>query len=609
VLQQFHNTNEKKPKMRRANWTAYAAALALIWLPSACSPSPESQRLNSKTLAHATGILDEIASTELALSPETASRLGLDDLATDGATSRLDDHSQAGYERKRLIRLDMLTLVRSRPRMPEEHPIARDLQILEDALSRLTQVQAIGHGHQSLSSVRPYAIDPYRGVWIEGPSLLENDHRVETREDALAYLARLQALPDAIDDTRRRLIADTEAGLTPPAAMLIETRRAVDELIDIETGNLDLLDRTFASILQSMPEMEAEEINHLSAQSTDTIRDTLRPAYTRLSDTLAEIAINAPVHGGLWAQPNGHITYQRLLSWYVNEVQPLDDLHQANMEDMRERQTEFENSLIEIEIESEEIRSIADRLTSLITETEANLLALAEAEPAPAPTTTMTRPLSPIAFTGHAFLRARLDGGRPATATLQRGQLDLWPNYMHAALQLEEDIALRQPFANMGTQRRSPARALATYPSFLETWQFYTAETYSADHLETRPDQIGQQQLFLLYAAMAAADTGLHHKRWSLEQTTDFLAEETYLPRPLMREASLRIAANPGHAAARLYGYRRLKSLQNRARAVLGGGYDEASFQSILLTDGPRPFTMVEADIERWYQSKLPPAN
>ncbi|MCF6329857.1 MAG: DUF885 domain-containing protein, partial [Henriciella sp.] len=200
------------------------------------------------------------------------------------------------------------------------------------------------------------------------------------------------------------------------------------------------------------------------------------------------------------------------------------------------------------------------------------------------------------------------DDRRPATTVRQQDQLSLWPNYMHAALQLEEDIALRQPFANMGTQHRSPARALADYPGILEAWQFYTAETYSGDHLETPSERIGQQQLFLLYSAMAAADTGLHHKRWSLEQSSAFLAEETHLPQSLMREASLRIAANPGHATARLYGYRRLKSLQTRARAVLGDGYDEASFQSILLTDGPRPFTMMVSDIERWYQSKLPSA-
>ena len=193
LLQEFHIPHGQTDGAHAILRPALVLIAALIWLVSACSPGTQSQRLDSRTLSQATSLLDEIARAELALSPETATRLGLDDVAGDKTLSRLDDHSQAGFERKRLIRLDLLALVRSRPLLPEGHPVGRDLQIVDDALTRLTIVQVIGHGQHSLGSTRPYAIDPFSGIWIDGPSLLVNDHRVETRDDVIAYLTRLQA--------------------------------------------------------------------------------------------------------------------------------------------------------------------------------------------------------------------------------------------------------------------------------------------------------------------------------------------------------------------------------------------------------------------------------
>ena len=76
-----------------------------------------------------------------------------------------------------------------------------------------------------------------------------------------------------------------------------------------------------------------------------------------------------------------------------------------------------------------------------------------------------------------------------------------------------------------------------------------------------------------------------------------------------MREAALRIAVNPGFYAARMAAYRRLKAVNARARAVLGTRYDELAFQTVLLVDGPRPFDLVEQDIERWYENRLSAGN
>ncbi len=625
LLQEFHETIARmaSPKLRFK--ATLATMAALLWGLSACAPDPLSPRLSSKTLAQANTILDEISQAELMLSPEAASRMGFD--GPDGAntSARLDDHSQAGFERRRLIRIDLLARIQTRPRLPANQPVARDLIIVEDALSRLVQLQTIGHGQLSLSSARPYAIDPYSGVWIEGPGLLANDHHIKSADEALAYLNRLEALPDAIDDTRRRLIADAESGLVPPAALLLTTKIAVDRLLGTEPDPLDRLSQTLTNLIQSVPDLDQNEATQLTAFSRSIIAESLRPAYRDLSATLEDMLVNAPIQAGLWAQPGGHVAYQSLLQWYVAESLPLDNLHQANIDDVALRTAAFQqdldrNGLVPAPL-PERLTALAEMLEQAALDAE-----LARAEQVPAPVTddlltdelapahlqppaTIKRPLTPPPFTGYVYLPARFDGQRPALVSEHQAQLDLWPAYMLTALRFQQDILLRQPFVNMNTQRRSNARALIQYPGFQDAWRMYAAEEYSADHFTSAADHTGQSHLFLLQAAMAAADTGLHHKRWSLDQTAAYLTETTGLPMPLMREAALRITASPGRAAARMIGYRRLVALKTRARAVLGNQYDETSFQSVLLTGGPRPFRLIERDVERWYEAQLSAAN
>ena len=606
LLQEFHEPPLRRAAPRAALRLVFVLVAGLLGLVSACSPAAQSERLNNRTLAQANAILDDIALSELTLSPEAATRLGLEDSAGPSATARLDDHSQAGFERRRLIRLDLLARVRARPVLPSDHPLARDLIVAEDALQRLVQLQAIGHGQLSLSSARAYAIDPYRGVWIDGPDLLANDHAIDTAADADAYLSRLHALVDAIDDTRRRLIADAETGYTPPAALLNQSSLAINALLDPETGPLDRLEQTLSNLVQSLPEISASEARDLTAISATIIADELRPAYRRLSATLETMAVNAPIQAGLWAQPDGHNAYQRLLIWYVGDAPDLEALHQTNLDQVAARAAALQTAL---DAQGLEPTALPDRLQAY-----AALLAAAPAQevdrlrqPALQSPATTARPFMPVSLSGLTYLPARLDGQRPAVIVQDLSQTQQWPGYMHAALHLRADISLRPPFAAMAFQRRTTTRALIEYPSSQVAWRMYASEEYRAEYLGSPSDQIGQLHLHLLDSALAAADTGLHHKRWTLAQTIDYLTETTGLPVPLMREASLRIAAEPGAATAHLISYRRLRALQARARAVLGQRYDETAFQTILLSDGPRPYTMLERDIERWYEAQLAP--
>ncbi|MEE2930480.1 MAG: hypothetical protein VX599_07175, partial [Pseudomonadota bacterium] len=102
-------------------------ALALSTSLSACAQSEDGSRSTRRAIAQSQAIATDFLTTELAMSPETASRLGLEDQLGERVAYALDNHSQAGFERRRLVRIELLQRLRLRPQLPETHPLRRDL--------------------------------------------------------------------------------------------------------------------------------------------------------------------------------------------------------------------------------------------------------------------------------------------------------------------------------------------------------------------------------------------------------------------------------------------------------------------------------------------------
>ena len=81
-------------------------------------------------------------------------------------------------------------------------------------------MSTFGHGQVSLGFSRPFAADQLSGAYIDLPDLFINRQFIRSREEAIDYIDRLGQMAGAIDDDRRRLVADAEAGIRPPDFIL-----------------------------------------------------------------------------------------------------------------------------------------------------------------------------------------------------------------------------------------------------------------------------------------------------------------------------------------------------------------------------------------------------
>ena len=599
---------------------------AFAVLLTACGGDGESLRLDRRTLVEAEAILEDVTRTELGLSSQTASIAGLTDMAPEGNDARLDDHSQAGFERARLIRIDLLKRLQQSPDMPKRHPLARDLIVLRDSVYRLNVLQQTGRGRLGPDMAFPYSIDPVSGIWRDGPYLLRYEQSVRTVAEAQAWLSRLSAVAGAYDDTRRRLIADHATGHTPPKLLLEETAASLRyTLEDGDTyGKLAL---TFNNLLTSASGIGRTDAETLSSQAEEIIVQQVLPSHRALTDYVDQLIEDAPQLPGLSGQPNGYEMWRALTAWHSPGLLESEDLHAEHMAEVTERQTALQTIIERLPLsqapdgdvpDTEIVRREADYIAALtppVAEPAGAIDAAIQDSPAPIalPRSTglsqRTTDLTHRLTFGSTLFPAARDGRRPDLILINSQDTALWPEWW-TGYHLER---INQPWSRdylislNETAKRTPARILFRNTDFKLGWGAYAA-AFPAQDLDEEPPLKAAYLLAkfeLIVAALASLDTGMHTQRWSLDECVTFLDQTLDLPAPLTRQLVTQIAARPGEASARLYGQKRFRSLEQRARAVLTSRFDAPDFRFTLLSGGPRPFFMVEEDVERWYEGQI----
>ena len=564
------------------------------------SPEP---KLNRVSLQKAKIILNDALLTEILLQPDAASRAGISEFGLTQKDARLHDASLAGFERARLIRLDLLKQLRQAPELPSDHPVARDLNLLNDAYSRLRIAQQIGQGRQSLSGVAPFPADAYGGAWIEGLQLLDAIHRVTSLADAQNYNLRVNALADAVNDTKRRFLADALTGSIPPKNVLRDLKAQIDQLTSAPSNTLDNIVEDLESLVLSVADADTNDRRQIVAQTAYLVETKLRPAYLELSNTLADLIDIAPDQPGSWMQASDLDVYSLLLAWHLGDERPdIDSLHRQNLELTDERLVALENAILNADWEKPPQANrftVLDQQYQLRPDTRIF---------SPVPIITRTSlSEAKLALTGTAYLPAALDQSRPEMLFVNTRQLDLWPGWIRDLLTGETYHA---PEITMSAQtfsaaERTQLRYLVSFSDFHNGWisdqQFQTA----VDSPTATWTALAWRHWLLIEAALASADTGINFDQWTEDYAVGFLKNNAGLSDQLAIEAIAYIASYPGQFSARVAGARQINSLRVRSRSKLSGAYSERAFQQQVLTGGDRPMEIVDQDIARWHDGLL----
>ncbi|MGH6910464.1 MAG: DUF885 domain-containing protein, partial [Phenylobacterium sp.] len=280
---------------RRFVLLSAGATFALAGASAAGAATPAEAQLSK--------LLDEVFAETLADSPELVTSLGLDKGERAAAKAQLDDASMAGVEKRKARNTDQLRRLKAIDRrqltgMPAVNydTLLFELQTTEDGNRRFAYP----------SDGSPYVLAQICGAWQNVPDFLDSQHTIETREDAQAYLARLEAFAGVMDAEVERVRHDVGLGVIPPDFALAGAIKGMTVLrapADKSTLVTSLADRAKAKGIAG----------DWMGQATAAYEGKVIPALDRQMALLESLKPKAVHDAGCWRLPDGEAYYAHVL--------------------------------------------------------------------------------------------------------------------------------------------------------------------------------------------------------------------------------------------------------------------------------------------------------
>ncbi len=114
----------------------------------------------------------------------------------------------------------------------------------------------------------------------------------------------------------------------------------------------------------------------------------------------------------------------------------------------------------------------------------------------------------------------------------------------------------------------------------------------------------GMLQSFLFRATRLVVDSGIHAKRWSREQATDYFIRTTGIARGRSQSEIDRYTVWPGQATSYKIGHTTWVRLREEAKNRLGERFDLRDFHQVLL-QGAMPLTILERVVRERIAARL----
>lgn len=472
-----------------------------------------------------------------------------------------------------------------------------------------------------------YVFTQRSGAHMSLPSFMINQHRVDSVEDAEAYIARLTNAAAYLDQHRENAETRFEQGVYPPlwsyAQMIATSRNVLDGAPFSDAAADSPLLGDFRAKVEAL-EIPAEEKAALVERAQAAMLESVEPAYQRLIAMFESQSQTTSNDDGVWKLPNGAQYYDYLLSNYTTTDMTAEEIHQLGLsevarihEEMRAimDQVGFEGDLQDFfafmrtdeqfyyENTPEGRQRYLDEATALIDTMREALPSVFNTFPE---ADMVVRRVEEFreASAGKAFYqRPAPNGSRPGVYYANLRDMADMPTYQMEALAYHEGIpghhmqlAIMQELEGVPSFRR-----FGGYTAYTEGWGLYSEFLPKEMGFYEDPySDFGRLAMELWRAARLVVDTGIHHHRWTREEAIAYLVENTPNPEGDATSAIERYIAYPGQATAYKIGMIEIVRLREEARAALGEDFDIGEYHDIVLRQGAVPLEVLGELVDQW---------
>lgn len=606
-----HITTEITRRQALAGLGAGASLLAL----GGC------ERALSQSAGDGAALLEDVAWNLLRHEPERATSLGVDTGAHAALRARIEDQSPAGQQAyAETLRAD-LARVRAFDTAGLDADTLTGFEVVESAYANALDGFALPYGDVAVGSWRnaPYVVIQNVGTYLDMPRFMDSTHPVETTADAEAYIARLEALPAALEGELERITAARGMGLVPPDFLLDSAIEQMERTI-AETSEGGVLVDSLATRAQ-----EAGLAGDWRARAGTLVTGPVTEALTRQLDELKAERAVAKSDAGMWAQPGGEEWYAWGLRAATTTTLSPDEIHQIGLDELDELHGRMDPILKEIGYTTgsvgERMRALAqdprykfapgdpgrkqimdfihERIDWITAQMPRAFNTLVDPNLEVRRLPPAEEPGAPGAYGG----AGSKDGSIPGRMWINLRTTDLHRKYDLADLTYHETIP-GHVWEGEYSNRLPLIRSVLAFNAFSEGWALYAEQI--ADELgaydEFKAGRLGYLQSLAFRACRLVVDTGLHHKRWTREQGRQFFVERNGSHPDEVASEVDRYCSWPGQACGYKIGHREIVRQRTRAQEALGEAYDFKAFNDAVVLGGNSPLDVMAKNVGRYIE-------
>ncbi|HEX2310738.1 MAG TPA: DUF885 family protein [Vicinamibacterales bacterium] len=438
-----------------------------------------------------------------------------------------------------------------------------------------------------------------------------------SRDDADAWLARLEALPEYYARNVANLRRGIDTRFTQPAIVIDRVLEVARRQAATKPEDSPLL-LPLARMPASIPAAAQTEFR---ARALTLVRDRILPAQRAFAEFLAREYAPAARPAIAWrTTPDGEASYRFLVRRETTTGMTPEEIHQLGQAEVSRIRGLMDATIQEAGFSGgfaaflqmlrtdprfyarspEELLEKASEISKRADDGLPGLFGLLPRLPYG------VRPVPADLAEGYTTGRywpGSLALGQAGGYMVNTTHLDQRPLYELPALTLHEavpghhlQIALAQELQGLPYFRRN-----ATTMAFVEGWGLYAE--FLGEELGTYRtpfERFGRYSYEMWRACRLVADTGIHWFGWDMERARQCFAENSALAPHNIQTELERYVSWPGQALAYKVGELRLRAMRADAERRLGDRFDVRAFHDLLLGGGALPLDVLDARVQEW---------
>jgi len=595
------------PELSRRALLAAGAAIAArpAW---ALQPASEDGRLAA--------FFEQVWQRNLARNPSMQASLG----ARAGRERWPDVTDARAEENAAIVRGDLVALRRF-----DRAALTPDAQLSYD-LFAYNGEQALTAHHWRRNR---YPVCQMRGPQRSIPQTLIDDHPIASREDAEAYILRLQRVRSYMAEIVDGLEGQVRFGVRPPNFSYPLVIANCENLIrgapfDASGADSPIL-ADFKTKLARLTLDDAAKAR-LLRDAEAGLREGFGPGFRHLIAWLRASQAVFARNDGVWSLPEGDAYYTAALAMETTLPTGAAEVHRLGHEEMARLhgaisalmpRLGFSGSLRDLFARAraderfyypntDEGRArFLDEMRGKIDQVMARLGEITTRRPRARVEVQRVPAWLEVSAATAGYFSPPADGSRPGLLLVNQREMRNLPVYELSALAYHEGVPGHhlERAVSMELTGLPRFRQYGGYTAFSEGWALYAEQLPLEMGLYADAwQEFGQLSMELLRAGRLVVDTGVHALRWSRERAIQWLDENTPSSHADNITAIQRYIVTPGQACAYELGKLRMIDLRARARARLGSRFDVRRFNDALLGGGPLPMQLLDANMTRWME-------